>query len=215
MTQSGDTLLLSKVKYAVNRLQRKFINNQLKSRLNNHGMTVISANCVGAFILHDLGEPFNSPFVNLYLSPKDFIRYLQNITFYQQQPLEFIVSEKTYPVGKLADIEIHFMHYHTEQEAREKWQIRSARINPDNLFIIMTDKDGAQGIDDENLVAFDRLPFKNKVVFTHKPYPELGSAFYIKGFEQQNQVGDLFTFSGWNGMKYYDQFDYVSWFNQT
>ncbi|OOF63505.1 DUF1919 domain-containing protein [Rodentibacter pneumotropicus] len=215
MTESGDTLLLSKIKTTVNQLQRKFINHQLKSRLKNHGMTVISANCVGAFVLHDLGEPFNSPFVNLYLSPKNFIRYLQNIDFYQRQSLEFISSKKNYPIGKLADIEIHFMHYRDEQEAREKWQTRSARINPDNLFIIMTDKDGTQGITYENLVAFDQLPFKNKVVFTHKPYPELRTAFYIKGFEQHNQVGDLFAFSGWNGMKYYDQFDYVAWFNQT
>lgn len=211
----GEAPLLSKIKTAVNQLQRKSINYQLRSRLKNHGMTVMSANCVGAFILHDLGEPFNSPFVNLYLSPKNFIRYLQDIDFYQQQSLEFIASEKSYPIGKLADIEIHFMHYHDEQEAREKWQTRSDRINRDNLFIIMTDKDGAQGIGYEDLVAFDRLPFKNKVVFTHKPYPELGSAFYIKGFEQQNQVGDLFAFSSWNGMKYYDQFDYITWFNQT
>ena len=208
-------MLFSKFRSAVNKLQRKSINHQLKSRLHNHGMTVISANCIGAFILHDLNEPFHSPFVNLYLSPKDFIRYLQNIPFYQQQELVFEATEKPYPVGKLADIEIHFMHYHSEQEAKEKWQTRSARMNLDNLFIMMTDKDGAQGIAYEDLVAFDKLPFKNKVVFTHKPYPELSSTFYIKGFEDQNQVGDLFTFSGWNGMKYYDQFDYVNWFNQN
>ena len=208
-------MLLSKIKNAVNKLQRKSINHRLKAGLKNHGMSVISANCVGAFILHDLNEPFNSPFVNLYLSPKDFIRYLQNMEFYHQQPLEFVPSKKSYPVGKLADIEIHFMHYHSTEEAMQKWQERSARINPDNLFIMMTDKDGAQGIAYEDLLAFDRLPFKNKVVFTHKPYPELKSAFYIKGFEQQNQVGDLFAFSSWNGMKYYDQFDYVAWFNQN
>ncbi|PRI53509.1 hypothetical protein BVZ80_01249B, partial [Haemophilus influenzae] len=41
------------------------------------------------------------------------------------------------------------------------------------------------------------------------------SAYYIKGFEKQNQVGDIFEFSGWNGKKYYDQFDYVKWFNQS
>lgn len=204
----------SKVKNIVNRLQRKSLNHQLKLRLTNQGMSVLSANCVGAFILHDLNQPFNSPFVNLYISPKDFIRYLQNIDFYQQQSLEFIATDKSYPVAKLADVYIHFMHYHNAQEAAEKWQIRSARINPDNLFIIMTDKDGAEGITYDDLAAFDQLPFKNKVVFTHKPYPELRSAFYIKGFEQQNQVGDLFAFSGWNGRKYYDQFDYVTWFNQ-
>lgn len=206
-------MLLSKIRSAINKIQRIFINRRLKSRLQNHGMTVISANCVGAFILHDLNEPFNSPFVNLYLSPNDFVRYLQNIEFYQRQSLTFIQSEKPYPVAKLADLKVHFMHYRNSQEAQQKWLARSARMNLDNLFIMMTDKDDAQGIAYEDLVAFDQLPFKNKVVFTRKPYPEFKSAFYIKGFEKQNQVGDLFTFSGWNGVKYYDQFDYVTWFN--
>ena len=206
-------MLLSKIRSAINKVQRIFINRRLKSRLQNHGMTVISANCVGAFILHDLNEPFNSPFVNLYLSPNDFVRYLQNIEFYQRQSLTFIQSEKPYPVAKLADLKVHFMHYRNSQEAQQKWLARSARMNLDNLFIIMTDKDDAQGIAYEDLAAFDQLPFKNKVVFTRKPYPEFKSAFYIKGFEKQNQVGDLFTFSGWNGVKYYDQFDYVAWFN--
>lgn len=206
-------MLLSKIRSAINKIQRIFINRRLKSRLQNHGMTVISANCVGAFILHDLNEPFNSPFVNLYLSPNDFVRYLQNIEFYQQQSLTFIQSEKPYPVAKLADLKVHFMHYRNSQEAQQKWLARSARMNLDNLFIMMTDKDDAQGIAYEDLAAFDQLPFKNKVVFTRKPYPEFKSAFYIKGFEKQNQVGDLFTFSGWNGVKYYDQFDYVTWFN--
>ena len=206
-------MLLSKIRSAINKIQRIFINRQLKSRLQNHGMTVISANCVGAFILHDLNEPFNSPFVNLYLSPSDFVRYLQNIEFYQRQSLTFIQSEKPYPVAKLADLKVHFMHYRNSKEAQQKWLVRSARMNLDNLFIMMTDKDDAQGIAYEDLAAFDQLPFKNKVVFTRKPYPEFKSAFYIKGFEKQNQVGDLFTFSGWNGVKYYDQFDYVAWFN--
>ena len=206
-------MLLSKIRSAINKIQRIFINRRLKSRLQNHGMTVISANCVGAFILHDLNEPFNSPFVNLYLSPNDFVRYLQNIEFYQRQSLTFIQSEKPYPVAKLADLKVHFMHYRNSQEAEQKWLARSARMNLDNLFIMMTDKDDAQGMAYEDLVAFDQLPFKNKVVFTRKPYPEFKSAFYIKGFEKQNQVGDLFTFSGWNGVKYYDQFDYVAWFN--
>ena len=207
-------MLLSKIRSAINKIQRIFINRRLKSRLQNHGMTVISANCVGAFILHDLNEPFNSPFVNLYLSPNDFVRYLQNIEFYQRQSLTFIQSEKPYPVAKLADLKVHFMHYRNSQEAEQKWLARSARMNLDNLFIMMTDKDDAQGIAYEDLAAFDQLPFKNKVVFTRKPYPEFKSAFYIKGFEKQNQVGDLFTFSGWNGVKYYDQFDYIAWFNQ-
>ena len=201
-----------KIKSAVNKRQRFFINRSLQRKLTNQGMTVISANCVGAFILHDLHQPFNSPFVNLYLSPQDFLRYLQNMDFYRTQPLTFVQTEKSYPVGKLADLEIHFMHYHSEQEANEKWQLRMSRMNLDNLFIMMTDRDG---VTEKDIQLFDQLPFKNKVIFTHKPYPAFKSACYIKGFEKQNQVGHIFEFSGWNGKKYYDQFDYVKWFNQA
>lgn len=206
--------LFSKFRSAINKLQRKAINQTYQKRLINQGMSVISANCVGAFILHDLNQPFNSPFVNLYLEPFDFIRYLQDIRFYQSLPLQFIQTEKNYPIGILGDLKIHFMHYRSEQEAKEKWEARSQRLNFDNLFIIMTDKYRGKGVDYEHLQAFDHLPYPNKVVFTHKPYPEFKSAFYIKGFENENEVGDLFTFSSWNGEKYYDQFDYVSWFNQ-
>ncbi|HHE9474355.1 TPA: DUF1919 domain-containing protein [Haemophilus influenzae 10810] len=201
-----------KIKSAVNKRQRFFINRSLQRKLTNQGMTVISANCVGAFILHDLHQPFNSPFVNLYLSPQDFLRYLQNMDFYRTQPLTFVQTEKSYPVGKLADLEIHFMHYHREQEANEKWQLRTLRMKLDNLFIMMTDRDG---VTEKDIQLFDQLPFKNKVIFTHKPYPAFKSACYIKGFEKQNQVGHIFEFSGWNGKKYYDQFDYVKWFNQA
>lgn len=201
-----------KIKSAVNKRQRFFINRSLQRKLTNQGMTVISANCVGAFILHDLHQPFNSPFVNLYLSPQDFLRYLQNMDFYRTQPLTFVQTEKSYPVGKLADLEIHFMHYHSEQEANEKWQLRTSRMKLDNLFIMMTDRNG---VTEKDIQLFDQLPFKNKVIFTHKPYPAFKSACYIKGFEKQNQVGHIFEFSGWNGKKYYDQFDYVKWFNQA
>ena len=88
------------------------------------------------------------------------------------------------------------MHYHSEQEANEKWQLRTSRMKLDNLFIMMTDRDG---VTEKDIQLFDQLPFKNKVIFTHKPYPVFKSAYYIKGFEKQNQVGDIFEFSGWNG----------------
>ncbi len=207
------TLMFSIIKRKVNQLFRKAINQQNKQRLTNHHFSVISSNCNGAFMLHDLGERFNSPFVNLYLTPKDFIRYLKHIEHYQHQTITFPKEiQRHYPVGLLDDITLYFMHYHSEQEAVKKWQERTARLNLDNLFVIMTDRDGCCY---EDLVEFDNLPFKHKIVFTHKAYPELKSTFYIQGFEHQQQVGDLFEFSGWNGKKYYDQFDYVGWFNQN
>ncbi|QLB21471.1 hypothetical protein A6B43_08020 [Vespertiliibacter pulmonis] len=204
-------VLFKKLTKVLNDYLRNSINQQNQQRLINKEMTIISSNCTGGFLLHDLKMQFNSPFVNLYLTPDNFIRYLQNIEFYQRQPLTFIPTDKPYPVGQLADIKIHFMHYKNEQEARQKWQIRTKRMQLDNLFIIMTDRDNCT---QEHLTQFDQLPFKHKIVFTHKPYPEIKSSFYISGFEHNEMVGDLFEYTGLNGKRYYDQFDYVNWFNQ-
>ena len=87
--------LFSKFRSAINKLQRKAINKTFQQRLTNQGMSVISANCVGAFILHDLNQPFNSPFVNLYLDPSDFVRYLQNITFLSSTTDSIYTNRKT------------------------------------------------------------------------------------------------------------------------
>ena len=35
---------------------------------------------------------------------------------------------KTYPLGLLDDIEIHFTHYKSEEEAHEKWERRTASM---------------------------------------------------------------------------------------
>lgn len=192
-------------------LRKYFINRPNRKRLTNTDPTIIASNCNGGFIAHDLNLRFNSPFVNLYLMPKDFIRYLKKIEFYQQQNLTFVQTEKAYPVAKLGDITLYFMHYHSKQEAEQKWNERSKRMDLDNLFVMMTERDGCEH---QDLIEFDALPFKNKVVFTHKHYPEIKSAAYIQGFENAGKVGNLFEYTGLNGKRYYDQFDYVSWLNK-
>lgn len=192
-------------------LREYFINRPNRKRLTNANPTIIASNCNGGFIAHDLNLRFNSPFVNLFLTPKDFIRYLKNIEFYQQQNLTFVQTEKAYPVAKLADITLCFMHYHSEQEAEQKWNERSKRMDLDNLFVMMTERDGCEY---QDLIEFDALPFKNKVVFTHKHYPEIESAFYIHEPGNNAMVGDIFEYTSLNGKRYYDQFDYVSWLNK-
>lgn len=191
---------------------REKINLSNREKLRNSNFSVISSNCNGALILHDLGLKFNSPTVNLFLYPKDFIKFVKNLKHYINLELEFIKKENIdYPVGKLDDIEIYFMHYETEKKARQKWNERKSRINYENIFIIMTDRDGCSY---EDLVEFDNLKYKNKIVFTHIPYPEIKSSFYIKGFENESQIGHIYEFKNeTTGKKYYDDFDYVKWFN--
>ena len=70
----------------------------------------------------------------------------------------------------------------------------------------------------EDLVNFDKLPYKNKVVWTHKPYPDIKSSFYIKGFEDKGACDYLFEFIPNRIIRYirfYEQFNYIKFFNQN
>lgn len=196
----------------LNSILRKFVNKRNRKALRNTTPSVISSNCNGAFILHDLGLQFRSPFVNLWVTPKDYIKFLQNMEHYLSCELKFTTEEGiSYPIGLLDDVRIYFQHYHSEAEAKEKWETRTKRINLDNLFILFCDRDGCTY---EDLQAFDALPYKNKVVFTNKSYPEIASSFYIKGFENDPCVGMCYEFvNRFSGKKIYDAFDYVKWFN--
>ncbi len=184
-----------------------------RKRLKNHSFSIIASNCIGAFITHDLQQEFRSPFVNLFLFPKDFIKFCKNIEHYLSKELTFTtLDEYNYPIGVLDDIKIHFMHYKSEQDAKLSWEKRSKRINFDNLFFIFTDRDGCTY---EDLKAFDSLPYKNKVVFTNKKYKEFKSAYYIKGFEKEESIGQLHLFTTkYLGKKGYDHFNYVKWLNK-
>ena len=186
------------------------IDSKNKKRLKNTNPTIVSINCNGGTIAHDLGLRHNSQFVNLWLFSKDFIKYLSNFDYYNSLPLVFIESsEYDYPVGMVGDIAIHFTHYSTNEEAQIKWDERKIRIDKNNMFIMMTDKCAK-----EDMEAFDLLPYENKVIFTHMPYNDIKSSFYIKGFEQEESVGILSNYISKKSIyKWYDQFDYVEWFN--
>lgn len=191
--------------------KQKVITKIYKNRLKNTTMSVIASNCNGALILHDLGVRFNSPFVNLWIKPRDFIKLLKDFDRYMEEELkEFVEKGIDYPIGQLDDVIVYFQHYESFKQAKEKWDERKNRIDKDNLFVIFTDRDGCTY---EDLLEFDSLPY-NKVVFTNKLYPEIKSSFYIKGFEKNESVGHCFEYMPGKKIKYYDQFDYVRWFNK-
>ena len=195
------------------KFMRDMYNKKNRSKLKNTDISVISSNCNGGFILHDLGLKFNSPFINLWVKPDDFVKFLSNIHYYLECDMSFVEEPNIdYPIGVLDDVRIYFQHYKTPEEAKNKWIERSKRINFDNLFILFTDRDDCTY---QTLSDFDALPYENKVVFTNKPYPEFKSAYYIKGFESEKSVGMCFEYKNcFSVKKYYDDFDYVDWFNK-
>ena len=197
--------------------REKWIRSQRK-RLKNTDVTIISSNCNGGVISSDLGLTFRSPFVNLFIRASDYIKILSDLRGYMEEPLRFVretdpvYGDVSYPTAYLKDAKIYFMHYDSEDEAREAWERRKKRINWQNLYVIFTDRSGCAM---EDLKAFDSLPYEHKVVFTHIPQPEIISSYYIRGYENESKVGIL---SEWQDeerpvKRMYDQFDFVGWFN--
>ena len=183
-----------------------------RKKLKNTTPTIISSNCNGEYWYYDMGLRFLSPTINLSFDMNDYVKMLENIHWYLEQPIvPFEDKRFEYPTGMLGDIEIRFNHYKTFDEAVLKWEERKQRIRWDNLFVIGIDGDNCTY---ETMQRFDKLPYKNKVIFTHIPYPEFKSAYYIPGFEREESVGYCWKFKNRvTGRKIYDIFPYVDWFN--
>lgn len=192
--------------------ERKIYLQHKRNKLINTSPSILSSNCNGGVILHDLNLKFNTPTINLFFNAPDFIKFLSNLDYYLSENLLEIERKSSYPMGIIKDIQLHFMHYHSFTEARDKWIERRKRVNPNNLFIIMTDRDNCT---EKEIYNFDNLNYANKVIFTHVPYPKYKSAYYIKGFESKNQVGIL---SDWKKTslkrRYIDDFNYVDFLNK-
>lgn len=205
------------IKEQIRKILRKIlINYPNRCKLKNQKPSIIASNCNGGIIYHDLGIKFYSPTINLFFYPKDYIKFISNLKYYLSLSITppdkntNVSLKNTYPIGLLGDIEIHFLHYKSLEEATMKWKERSKRVNYDNLFFIMTDRDGCTYKDIER---FNKLPYKNKVIFTSKLYPEFKSAFFIKDFYDKKEVGILSSFKRKSIKRYIDYFDYVTFLN--
>lgn len=184
-----------------------------RMRLKNRDATIISSNCNGEYMYYDMKLRFMSPTINLSFDMNDYVKLLENLRWYMEQPITPYQDNRfDYPCGMLGDLEIRFNHYKTFEEAVAKWEERKQRINWDNLYIIAIDGDNCT---EESLHRFDNLPYKHKVIFTHLPRPDIQSAFYLKGFEDQPGVGVALYFKKqFLIRRYLDDFDYVFFLNQ-
>lgn len=205
-------LFLKKAINKIKNIEHSIYLNRKRKKLKHINPTIISNNCVGGVISHDLGQRFCSPTVNLYFRAADYIKFIKNLRYYLSLDPEMEETDLSYPVGRLDDIKVYFMHYHSFDEARQKWNERKRRIDYENLYFIMTEKEGCTR---DILEEFDSLDYKNKVALTHIDYPAIRCAHYMRGFDSKAEMGIITdpkpTF--WQ-RRYIDDFDYVSFLNQ-
>ena len=172
---------------------QKFLRPKLAARrraqLKNHTFTIISNNCWGGTVYESYGLQKQSPTVGLFFMPADYIRFVSRLDEYLRAELTFIPPEDSrwkaapqvsgdkrfgrYPVGRLSlgdeNVEIFFLHYHSESEAQEKWTRRCARVDKRRMIVKFNDQNGCEST---HIEAFARLPYAHKLFFTARDWPD-------------------------------------------
>ena len=209
--------IYGRLRNAIWKRNRKKINRMNMRRLTNPNVSILSMNCTGGILYHDLGLRFLSPTINLYMTAEDFIKFCENLPYYLSLDAMTectdprVIEDRKYPVARLGDLTLFLVHYASVAQAQQKWNERKQRIQKDNIAVIATDRDG---MTDALKDRFEKLPYA-KVLFVHQPDPAHPSSFCLKGYEHSEQVGIITEPQGIRGLRPIDQFDYISLFNQA
>lgn len=194
------------------KLRLKFFDWFKKEKVDKD-ISIFCNNCIGAFVAHDLHLQFNSPTVNLMIPPTQYIEYIENLIVNTNKiTIDDVSGAKDWPEGLLnGRIGINFIHYATFEEGVEAWIRRSERINFKKMYFVLVETDGCTY---EDLQKFDNLKYPHKVALVHKPYPNIKCAFHIKGYEKIGAVTDSYKYHKILPFRYYDQFNWIKFFNK-
>jgi uncharacterized protein (DUF1919 family) len=145
--------------------------------------TVISNNYWGSHIYQALDTACRTPFAGLFIPPRSYLCLLKHFDAFISADLKFADQSALasinlwrereglrYPIGLLEkDVELHFVRFADEQDARTQWQQGCQRIvsDPTRRFFKFDDSGGATADDVEEFCA---LPLRNKVCFTKARY---------------------------------------------
>lgn len=132
------------------------------------------------------GLQYTSPTIGLYLYESDYIKFVADLEKYLSHELIFIQPKESrfyaklcqefgtenlfFPIGQISDVEIMFLHYNSIDEAKKKWERRKKRINYSDILFKLSDRTDCN---EDIIRAFCALPYKNKICFTKKEYPDL------------------------------------------
>ncbi|SFJ38905.1 Uncharacterized protein, DUF1919 family [Terrisporobacter glycolicus] len=179
-------------------LYKKTIGKINNKKIKNKNITIISNNCWGGIFYRNNNLEYCSPTLGMFFMADEYIKFIYEMKKYIESEIQFIsVDQSRYCqylkmikydglVAQILDLEICFLHYDSEEEAKEKWNRRKERINWDNILFKFNDQNLCTY---ENLKRFNEFEAKNKICFTSKKYSELKTV-QIKKYEKYNYVLD-------------------------
>jgi uncharacterized protein (DUF1919 family) len=183
--------LRSSLRHGVLRIRNQLGEVLLRSGLEEREFTVLSNDCWGQALYEGYGLPCQTPLAGSGMYADCFLRFLGDIDGYLRSPLRFVAESRyaavrrlrsqrgaqngRWPIALLGDdVEVHFLHYRTEDESRRAWNAGFARLNLKRIAVkFSADKDGAT---QEHIHRFAALPFERKLVISRQSLPDIACA---------------------------------------
>lgn len=201
-----------KIKNFTKKIWRFPLKQKMTKQCRDCDKRLITSNCIGGLLYHDIGKPFTSPTINLIIRDKDFVDFCENLEYYMKsEPVFEETSPQGYPVANLNGILIYGVHYPDFETLKKQWLRRSQRFleHPEQEILVMTCDTFINT--DELIERFHKLPYR-KVCYTKRkdiPYEEF---VYVPGFENAEELGDLTRYADWRGTRIFEKyFDCVKW----
>lgn len=205
-----------------NKIYLPLTRNLRRKKLKDNNFTIISNNCWGGTVYESYGIKKLSPTVGMFIMPEDYLKFVTNLDYYLEQPLEFIDPDdskwkeilqgksnwKTYLIGKIGDIELQMLHYHNEAVARRKWEDRVKRVNKDRLIFKFNDQNGATK---EQILSFMQMPMKNKLCFvSNDSYCVTNEVIVVKQPRKYKSRGIMASREPFGCSRYIDLTEYIN-----
>ena len=210
MKKNSMMALYGKIKFKfLEKMEPKYCKKYRKKKLVSKNFSIVSNNCYAGWVYRYFDLPYETPTVGLFIMPGDYVKLIYNLKHYfLESTLTFISPSNSkykseislkdsrfgnYPIGLLDDIEIHFLHYKTEEEALSKWIRRLKRFNWDNIIIKFNDQNGCT-IND--IKAFNKLEGYKKICFVaNKEMCIDENNIFVKEFKKDGYMVDDTWFS--------------------
>lgn len=190
------------------------------NRLKDKAYVLVTNNCWGYELYNSTGREYNTPFVGLFLFPECYLRFLENFEYCMKAEMRFTSKSryypesKAYPIGIIdGEIEIHFLHYQSEIEAREKWLRRISRFEKSvaagaEIYFKLCD---CEGCSSEHLTRFHALPFAHKLSIGLQVFNDTSHIYVPK---LRNKTGTALVDGAKLFKKRYTYFDITRWMLQ-
>ena len=158
---------------------------------------------LGGHVYRYFNLPYMSPTIGLYFYGDEYVNFLSNLKHYCECKPEFIKAKDSRHYGQIVEqgnthaligilggeVEVVFLHYATREEAIQKWQRRTERMNWSNVIIKFSEQNWATP---EQLRYVDSLSYERKIIFTSHDY-KLKSQVIFKEWEGFSQIPDETT----------------------